>query len=269
MSFDAGLARDVALPLVTAAYAVAANPAQPPALPAGYTRTGLLQADRTFLARAAASPELSSGGALRAMAAGGSVFGLMGHDAATGTAFVAFRGTQDLQEWVADFDAATAAYTELPGFGTVHAGFQSVYRAVRDSLGAGLAAACAGCTRLLVTGHSLGGALAVLAAPDMLETMPPKLAPELVTFGGPKVGLADFAGRFDAAVPSCSRVVNFLDLVPTVPPAPYVHVGTGVTVDSGGSINPATRHGLDAYRAGLARLDPAAARSLAARWPDR
>jgi hypothetical protein len=265
MSFDPVFARNVALPLVQAAYAVAAAPTQPPALPAGFSRTSLLAADAAFLARKANSVGEVDAAPARAMAAGGSVFGLMGNNAQSKLAFVAFRGTLDLQDWVADFDAATEPYRELPDFGHVHAGFQSVYLAIRDSLRAGLPQACEGCTRLLITGHSLGGALAMLAAPDVPAAVPARNAPDLVTFGAPRVGLADFAARFNALIGSCFRVVNFLDIVPTVPPAPYAHVGTAVTVDSGGSISPNARHSLDAYNTGLAKLGTAVPTD-AARW---
>jgi triacylglycerol lipase len=46
----------------------------------------------------------------------------------------------------------------------------------------------------------------------------------------------DFVDAFNAAIESCFRVVNFLDVVPYVPPAPYVHVGAQITVDSGGPV---------------------------------
>jgi hypothetical protein len=258
VNFDPLFARDVALPLVQAAYAVTATPTRPPVLPAGFTETSLLQADAAFVAHATDAMATHNTAALRAMTAAGSVFGLMGRNAQSKTAFVALRGTLELQEWVADFDAVAEPYRELPGFGDVHKGFQAVYLAVRDSLRAGLAEACAGCTRLLVTGHSLGGALAVLAAPDLLANTPPYLAPQLITFGGPRVGLANFTAPFNAKIEDCVRVVNFLDIVPAIPPAPYTHVGTSITVNSGGSISPASRHSLDSYSTGLAKLGAAA-----------
>jgi hypothetical protein len=50
------------------------------------------------------------------------------------------------------------------------------------------------------------------------------------------------------------RVVNFLDLVPYLPPTPYVHVGTQITVDSGGPVQVGWRHRLPAYQQGLSAL---------------
>jgi hypothetical protein len=63
--------------------------------------------------------------------------------------------------------------------------------------------------------------------------------------------LSDFAAKFNALIESCYRVVNFLDIVPFLPPAPYVHVGAQISVDSGGSAQVSWRHGLDAYQNGL------------------
>ncbi|MGH3577830.1 MAG: lipase family protein, partial [Mycobacterium sp.] len=141
------------------------------------------------------------------------------------------------------------------GFGQVHDGFQDVYETIRTSIAANLATASAGCDQILITGHSLGAALAVLAAPDIFRNMPPNtIEPRLITFGGPRVGLSDFAHAFNATIESCFRVVNFLDIVPLVPPAPYVHVGAQIAVDSGGKIEIGWRHSLPAYKAGLSAL---------------
>ena len=252
MAFDAVFARDVVLPLATAAYAVMGG--VPAALPSDFTQTALIEADDTVLT-AMSDPHP----AMTAMVKDSRIFGLMGRSATSRTAFVSFRGTSDLSDWLADIDVAPEIYSPVSGFGNVHSGFQDVYETVHNSIAANLATATAGCDQILVTGHSLGAALAVLAAPDILLNMPPNtLKPRLITFAGPRVGLADFAAAFNAAIQCCFRVVNFLDIVPLVPPDPYVHVGTGISVDSGGPIGVAWRHSLPAYKAGLTALIAAA-----------
>lgn len=238
-------ARDVALPLARAAYAVMAG--GPPGLPAGYSQTSLIQANAVMLT-AMTNPHP----AVAAMTKDTNIFGLMGHNTASRTAFLSFRGTSDVAEWVADIDAVPDDYRPISGFGQVHSGFQDMYQLVRADIVANLAAATAGCDQILITGHSLGAALAVLAAPDVARNMPPNtIEPRLITFAGPRVGVSDFVTQFDAVIESCYRVVNFLDIVPYLPPAPYAHVGAQITVDSGGAIQIGWRHSLAAYQNGL------------------
>jgi hypothetical protein len=248
VAFDAAFARDVVLPLAQAAYTVMDG--GQPTLPAGYAQTSLIEADAVVLT-AMTNPHP----AVTAMTKNTNIFGLMGRNPAARSAFLAFRGTADVEDWLADIDAVPDGYRPVTGSGQVHAGFQDVYELVRNSIAANLATATAGCNQILVTGHSLGAALAVLAAPDIFRSMPPnKIEPRLITFAGPRVGLPDFVTAFNAAIESCFRVVNFLDIVPYVPPPPYVHVGAQITVDSGGPVQVVWRHSLAAYQNGLSAL---------------
>ena len=77
------------------------------------------------------------------------------------------------------------------------------------------------------TGHSLGAALATLAAARrFVEGKIPPAA--LYTFGSPRVGTTEFIRAFPPTFLHC-RVVNDQDIVPTVPPRTlniYHHVGT-------------------------------------------
>lgn len=249
MAFDPVFARDVALPLTQAAYAVMDGATAE--LPAGYSQTSLIKADAVMLT-ALTYPHP----AVAAMTRNSDILGLMGRNPASRTAFLSFRGTADLAGWVADINAFRQDYRPISGFGQVHTGFQDVYELVRDGIAADLADATSGCDQILITGHSLGAALAVLAAPDIAEAMPPNtIEPRLITFAGPKAGSADFAASFNAVIESCYRVVNFLDIVPYLPPGAYAHVGSQISVDSGGPpLSIAWRHGLGAYRDGLSAL---------------
>ena len=71
--------------------------------------------------------------------------------------------------------------------------------------------------QLWVTGHSLGGALAVLAAARLSgESMAPSA---VYTFGAPRVGDSDFGRAYPAPL---YRVENGNDIVCHVPPPPAV-----------------------------------------------
>ena len=75
---------------------------------------------------------------------------------------------------------------------------------------------------LFITGHSMGGALAVLTAALIHATPELKLQPKLraiYTFGQPMVGDEDFAHRFEKDIGNkLKRHVHGLDVVPRLPP---------------------------------------------------
>ena len=81
---------------------------------------------------------------------------------------------------------------------------------------------------LLVTGHSLGGALAHLSAFELASSHP-AVACHLITFGCPRVGNARFAGALDM-LPSLTthRVQNMLDPICHGPSVGYRHAGLHV-----------------------------------------
>lgn len=114
-----------------------------------------------------------------------------------------FRGTDELRDWVRNLRAVPAAWSRG---GRVHAGFaralHRIWRELRERLERADGP-------LVCTGHSLGGALALLAA----SRVP---AASVWTFGAPRVGDRAFARALhDIPV---QRVVNGRDLVPQLPP---------------------------------------------------
>lgn len=252
--FHADFALCVMIPLAEAAYAVMNQPGVAPALPPGFQMTGIIQADETL--RQAILNEPAQSNVAKAMMDDSGIFGLMGQNLATKTAFVSFRGTQTFEDWVGDFDALFEPYKFVANAGQVHVGFQSIYDALHDSVAAEIGKAINGCDSLLVTGHSLGGALAVIAAPDLAKNL--KLVPELITFAGPAAGLSDFTRFFDLLIPSCYRVVNFWDVVPRLPPqAPfglYDQPGTHVSVDAGFALAVDAHSIAKSYIPGLLKL---------------
>lgn len=134
------------------------------------------------------------------------------------TAYLVFRGTDTITEWIKDAELAQVRYPYLGGGGLTEEGFTSVYSSLEADIVAALGRLPAGSvTRLVITGHSLGGALAVLAAPD-LNQHTAFAKPTLYTFAGPRAGDPTFAtGIYDPSVPDSWRVVNTNDLVPFLP----------------------------------------------------
>jgi hypothetical protein len=137
-----------------------------------------------------------------------------------GAVIVAFRGTE--QDQLGDaFDDAR--------FGLVRATHGSVHEGFRDALDRvwpailGKLTALAGSRTVWFSGHSLGAALATLAA-DRLPT-----TAGVCTIGSPRVGDRAFAAAFDARFGARAvRYVSGADIVTHVPPPfplPYKHVG--------------------------------------------
>ena len=145
---------------------------------------------------------------------------------------VAFRGTLpdvanttdtskqilSIEDWINDADYSPQVDPKL---GQVHAGFKGAFDQVWPALQQEIVAwQKAGKLRpdekVYVTGHSKGGALAMLAA---LTLTGEKLTPvtEVVTFGSPRVGGPDFAAKYAAAGINEVRYENYQDLVPHVP----------------------------------------------------
>jgi hypothetical protein len=143
---------------------------------------------------------------------GTSKFGARGFAATTdnGQAIIAFRGTQ------ADSfrDVVTDASFILENWdrpGRVHSGFAASLRSILEPVEQWLRDTAP--SRLLLTGHSLGAALATLLAARLVEEDRPT---ELVTFGSPRVG--DEALAFSLRTLTIRRYVNCTDAVAQLPP---------------------------------------------------
>jgi len=128
----------------------------------------------------------------------------------------------------------------------VHYGFLRAYLSVRDTLQRGIDILSSHMTddySLYFTGHSLGGALATLAAADFqaihgLEHH--RVA--CMSYGAPKAGNHWFAKRYNELVANSFRIVNDADLVARMPRSygsgsmlgRYKHAGRTVLVNDYG-----------------------------------
>lgn len=147
-------------------------------------------------------------------------------------AIVAFRGTEiwkrgtpfDADRIIADLKTdVDVRRSPWDREGTVHSGFKAALDDVWGDLQPEIAQLQAKGMRIWITGHSLGGALATLAA-DRLGS-----AQGVYTFGAPRVGDEQFRAGFECPL---FRVVDGHDFIAGVPPrSPYRHVGTLVRID--------------------------------------
>ncbi len=154
---------------------------------------------------------------------------------------VTFRGTQVIKDDDSIFhdvlkdictDAKLRLVDSMQG-GNVHEGFKQALDEVWDTLLACLEKLHSEKRErtLWFTGHSLGAALATLAADRYGYVQ------GLYTFGSPCVGDDSFASDFHV---NTYRFVNKNDIVVCVPPFPYVHVGQLKYIDSNGDLHDST-----------------------------
>lgn len=147
-------------------------------------------------------------------------------DAAAKELIVSFAGSSSVQDFVTDFAFLPLNQTTAAGCSDcrVHGGFYVAWRSVADEVIAALAdlrAANPGYSTI-VTGHSLGGALATLAFTDLkAASVPLKIA---YTMGSPRVGnpaYADYndrlSGASDSNLGTLIRITHGIDGVPGLP----------------------------------------------------
>lgn len=155
---------------------------------------------------------------------------------------VAFRGTREKVDWrISNFRAMPVPLRDCnltwPIF--VHRGFQrpldypdkTTGQRSLEAILSKLDEIDLGDRALYITGHSLGGAIAVIFA-TKLRYNRPKLVKEhlrgIVTFGAPSSGLSGFCKYYSDLHAITLRVVNACDAVPFSPPALYRHVGSAI-----------------------------------------
>ncbi len=129
---------------------------------------------------------------------------------------IAFRGTEiNLVDLLTDAWAQSVKFsTDMPGM--VHGGFVNTFRVLWPDLKTKLMAARTAhpSAKIWITGHSLGGALAVMAAAQIsiVEKLPVQ---GVVTYGSPVTGDVEFHKALATAIPGRHwRIVLALDAVP-------------------------------------------------------
>lgn len=142
--------------------------------------------------------------------------------AETEFAVLVFRGTNGLETWLSNL---TTLQVQWPGGGLVHSGFKKEFYRVWPEVAEALEGLS---LPVFYTGHSLGGALSIMAA----SLRPPRA---VYTFGAPRVGDAGFAQRL-SGVP-IFRIASARDIVTGVPPSQipfdFCHVGDPILLPPG------------------------------------
>lgn len=117
--------------------------------------------------------------------------------------------------------------------GSVHEGFLNAYSTIKEKVRNAVKEArekCPNCD-VIITGHSLGGALSIMCATDLYDQnliIPSKTY--VYTIGSPRIGNKKFAVWFSNTFPNTYRITKENDIVSKLPSSilGYVHVGREV-----------------------------------------
>ncbi|KAJ1423230.1 Alpha/Beta hydrolase protein, partial [Ochromonadaceae sp. CCMP2298] len=141
--------------------------------------------------------------------------GFVGYLPSANSIYVVFRGSASMRNWIVDVETWQTPYTSSPECGCqVHAGFYSTEQAVISDVLSAVSQLVAKYPSysVRVTGHSLGGAVALLAGLDLLAARIPNT---MYSIGQPRVGDRAFA-LFAEHLPSF-RITHDRDSVPHIP----------------------------------------------------
>ena len=160
---------------------------------------------------------------------------------------ICFRGTiiNITSNWKIDLQARLIP---MASFGGVHKGFSAALDSIWEGIKSHISAHKS--QRIWLTGHSLGGALAILAGARILTEF--KRSPNIIinglyVFAAPRVGDCDFADSFKNTYLDQRSFVfaNYNDVITVLPPgiqkiSEYMNAGNILFINREGVINPIT-----------------------------
>lgn len=143
------------------------------------------------------------------------------------------KGTNSLADIFEDLNFEMTTFHTIRGnYGKVHRGVYEEFINLKVYL---LRANLNQCSKIIITGHSMGAAVATLMGLYCAVVI--RKPVEVYTFGSPKVGNAEFVNAFDKHISKSYRCVNHEDPIPCLPNTCwYHHVKKGMYIDDSGII---------------------------------
>lgn len=139
--------------------------------------------------------------------------------------FLLFPGSYELSDWIHDFEVVKVHRDDM---GDIHLGFAKTWDLLKDEVVKRLDKT----KKLYVGGHSLGGAVACVAALSLYNK---GFKIESVhTYGQPRVGNYEWKKKFVKSKIQLYRFRNGDDIVSTIPKLFYWHVGEEVHINRRG-----------------------------------
>ncbi|UJX26381.1 lipase family protein [Pseudoalteromonas sp. CF6-2] len=147
---------------------------------------------------------------------------------------LALRGTAKMRDVITDLNCGLSTCSNSQ---PVHAGFNHTFNSFRKQLEQFFSKKASKKLNIHVVGHSLGGALANLAANWLKNHFGANV--KLYTFGAPRVGYHSFAIQTEAATNNhVYRCVHAADPVPLVPVWPFMHTEQEYILNGAATITP-------------------------------
>ncbi|KAI8895542.1 Alpha/Beta hydrolase protein [Globomyces pollinis-pini] len=153
--------------------------------------------------------------------------GYIGYNSDLNALVISFRGSANVKNFFYDFQSIKT-YPEwlntdtnvVPENVQIHLGFQKIYRSFQDDFMVPFIEILKSVKykQIIFTGHSLGGALSVLASID-IGLRHPILKPQLkvITFGQSRIGNQAYVDWMKTRL-NLERVIAYGDVVPLLPP---------------------------------------------------
>lgn len=159
---------------------------------------------------------------------------IIGYNKQYNSLFVGFRGSSNIQNWLDNLQIKQITPYDNKLI-AVDDGFYKIYNALKNDLYTHLNKFVTkyNTNDVLLTGHSLGAAIATLFAFDFCYYTQPYHVYSLITFGSPRVGNNDFSNYMHGCNISSTRVTHYYDVVPHVPEEllGYKHVSHEIWYD--------------------------------------
>ncbi|UII73412.1 lipase family protein [Pseudomonas sp. HN11] len=161
---------------------------------------------------------------------------------------IAVRGTASGADGLRDANAHQVTFAD--GVGKAHEGFYQAYRAMREFVMRYLDQFHIG-QRIIICGHSLGGAIALLLAEGLRRAPEGPYSILLYTYGAPRAADSEFTRAASPLVHH--RIVNHNDPVPSVP-APWMNTTAKLWIPGVVTLFSAPAPGGLLFAAGLVRF---------------
>ena len=150
-----------------------------------------------------------------------SLIGTLGYNEFHKCITISFRGTQSLSDWCNNMTFSQTKVTDINKEIFLHGGYMSIFEHLKQDLSDKLNAISLTLNdnekedlTILLTGHSLGGAVASVTVPYIKKIFP-KSQIKLVTFGAPKVGKQNYNNWLQ------ENNIEVTSFVRKTDPAPY------------------------------------------------